>query len=121
MTVEASDAILARLAALDGRLAAVQEAEASIVRSLLALGGTLGTHTEMLARLLEAATDEGTEGRQLHDTIEQIMGSLNTQTGLLADIAVGLRRLPALTADEIEGRYDAAPPPPIPAGAGDGA
>jgi phage-related minor tail protein len=121
MTVEASDAILARLAALDGRLAAVEEADANIVRSLVAVGATLGTHTEMLARLLEAATDEGTEGRQLHNAIEQIMGSLNTQTGLLADIAIGLRRLPALTADEIEERYDTAPPPPVPAEAGDGA
>jgi phage-related minor tail protein len=121
MTAEAPDAILARLAALDGRLTAIEEAEASIVRSLLALGGTLGTHTEMLARLLEAATDEGTEGRQLHDALEHIFASLNTQTGLLADIAIGLRRLPALTADEIEGRYEAAPPPPVPADAGDGA
>ncbi|TCZ61140.1 hypothetical protein [Roseicella aquatilis] len=120
MTDETAAAILARLAGLDGRLAAIEGAAASIVRSLAAVGATLGTHTEMLARLLEAATDEGAEGQQLHDAIERIMGSLDAQTGLLADIATGLRRLPALTADEIEARYDAAPPPPMPADAGDG-
>lgn len=114
MSDQKLDRILAGQEAAAGRLAAIEDTQRTLVRALLGVSTTLGTHTEMLAQLLEAATEEAPEDSPLHVALEKIAAGVATQTELLAEIEVSLRRLPGLTADEIEGRLDATMPPPTP-------
>lgn len=57
----------------------------AMVRSLSMVNGTLETHSEMLAAIMEAATQEP-EGSPLHDVLAKIAAILDTQTESLVRI-----------------------------------
>lgn len=116
MSDQKLDRILANQEAMAARLEAIEDTQRTTIRTQLLVSTTLGTHTEMLTQLLGAATEEAPEGSPLHDVLQEIAKGIDAQTELLATIDVSLRRLPALTADELEGRLDAAAQPGVGAG-----
>ena len=87
------------------RLLAGQEAHTEAVASLelvmsMVLQGVqnlvplLGTQTEMLRQVLEAAGDEGADGGEMQELIGRIEAALTQQTADMSAIRVTLQRLP---------------------------
>jgi hypothetical protein len=65
----------------------------AIARGLSLMNDTLGTHSEMLTKILEAATREVDEESPLVHTLEKIFIALKTQTDVLAQIGGMLDQL----------------------------
>lgn len=106
------DALLAGQERAEKRLDGIESAIRAVASGMLAIGSRLDTHGEMLAQILDAATAESPEGTSLHDALEGIAADLKVQTEILAGIAATLGRMPGMTADEIEARYEFAEAPP---------
>jgi hypothetical protein len=105
------DRLLAGQEQAEKRIEGIESALRSVVSGMLAIGSRLDTHGQMLGEILDAATAESPEGKSLHDALEAIASDLKTQTEILADIAATLGRMPGMTADEIEARYEFAEAP----------
>jgi hypothetical protein len=65
----------------------------ALVRGLAMMNETLGTHSEMLAEILQAATAELEEESPLANTLEKIFSTLKTQTDVLVQIGGMLDKL----------------------------
>lgn len=65
----------------------------AIARGLSLMNDTLGTHSEMLTKILEAATREVDEESPLVHTLEKIFIAIKTQTDVLAQIGGMLDQL----------------------------
>lgn len=72
-------------AELTERFDQLQTGMDAMVRSLSLVNGTLETHSEMLAAIMEAATEEP-ESSPLHDVLAKIAVILDTQTESLVRI-----------------------------------
>jgi len=62
---------------------------------------TQGTHTEMLQKLLEAATQAPSEENSLQDLLARIAAVLEAQTAALRDVNTTLERLPGEMEDAV--------------------
>ncbi len=63
-----------------------QERDEAIVRSLALMVETQNTHTEMLAKLLEAAGSESPEGQDLAELLQKMLEAIEAGNGMLAEI-----------------------------------
>ena len=75
------------------RLDQLQTSVDALVRGLAMMNETLGTHSEMLAEILEAATQEAEDESPLAKTLEKIFTTLKTQTDVLVQIGGMLDKL----------------------------
>ncbi|PZP41131.1 MAG: hypothetical protein DI601_22165 [Azospirillum brasilense] len=63
-----------------------QERGEAIAQSLALMIETQNTHTEMLAKLLEAAGSESPEGQDLADLLQKMLEAIEAGNGVLAEI-----------------------------------
>lgn len=63
-----------------------QERGEAIVRSLALMIEIQNTHTEMLAKLLEAAGSESPEGQDLAKLLQKMLDAIEAGNGVLAEI-----------------------------------
>lgn len=75
-------------------LAALQAEVATLRQTLGLMLETMETHTEMLRRLMQAATAPGEAETELSEALAQIAGLLTRQSGGLEAIQAVLLRLP---------------------------
>ncbi|UZO91804.1 hypothetical protein [Roseomonas mucosa] len=67
-----------------------QERDEAIVRSLALMVETQNTHTEMLAKLLEAAGSESPEGQDLAELLQKMLEAIEAGNGMLAEIKAAI-------------------------------
>ena len=67
-----------------------QERDEAIVRSLALMVETQSTHTEMLAKLLEAAGSESPEGQDLAELLQKMLEAIEAGNGVLAEIKAAI-------------------------------
>jgi hypothetical protein len=68
------------------RLDAMQTSIEALVQGVTLMNETLGTHSDMLAEILEAAVVEPEKESPLAKTLERIFTTLKTQTDVLVQI-----------------------------------
>lgn len=67
-----------------------QERDEAIVRSLALMIETQNSHTEMLAKLLEAAGSESPEGQDLAELLQKMLEAIEAGNGVLAEIKAAI-------------------------------
>ena len=81
--------------AMTGQMAALQHSMAQMQQGMVQLIETAATHTELLRAVLAATTAETQPEESLANLLEQIVGHLGEQAGLLRGIGASMARLPA--------------------------
>lgn len=92
------DAVLAGQAEAAARLDGLEDALRSVVATVGALVPILGTHREMLARILEAATAEH-DGSELAEALRHVEAALGAMADAQARTAQALTGLPEAVED----------------------
>lgn len=80
---------------VSGQIAVLQQSIAQLQQGLTQLVETAAVYTEMLRAVLAATTAEAAPEKNLETLLEQIVGRLGEQAGLLRAIGVTMTRLPA--------------------------
>lgn len=92
------DAMLAGQAEAAARLDGIEEALRSVVASVAGLVPILGTHREMLQRILEAAAADG-DGSELSEALRHVEAALDALVDAQARTTQALSGLPATVED----------------------
>ena len=92
------DALIAGQTAAAARLEGVEEALRSVVASVAGLLPLLGTHREMLQRILEAAAADA-DGSELSEALRQVEAALDALADAQARATQALSGLPAAVED----------------------
>lgn len=87
-------------AALDERLARLEEGQGALVRGVAQMNETLATHTAMLERILLAAAEDP-PGSDLSDSIRKMAQALNAQGAALDRLDGRLAALPGAIAEAL--------------------
>jgi hypothetical protein len=93
------DAVLAGQAAAAVRLDGIEEALRSVVATIAGLVPILGTHREMLQRILEAAAAEDAGGSELAEALRQVEAALGAMLDAQARMTQALAGLPDAVED----------------------
>jgi phage I-like protein len=93
------DALLAGQAEAAARLDGIEDALRSVVAGVAGLVPILGTHREMLQRILEAAAAEDAGGSELAEALRHVEAALNAMTDAQARTTQALSGLPEAVED----------------------
>jgi ABC-type transporter Mla subunit MlaD len=88
------DALLTGQAEAATRLDQIEDALRSVVATVAGLVPILGTHREMLQRILEAAAAEDAGGSELAEALRQVEAALSAMTDAQARTTQALSGLP---------------------------
>ena len=90
------------VAALHERLSKLELDFDALLRGLSEMNGTLGAHTELLNRILDAANAEIPDSG-LGEKLDRIADALERQDALFRDLQDGLTGLPRAIAEAVHG------------------
>lgn len=99
---------LVAIEAVASQMATLQHSMAQMQQGLVQLVETAATHTELLRAVLAATTAEAQPEDSLANLLEQIVGRLGEQAGLLRGIGSSMARLPADVGAEVGERMASA-------------